>query len=148
MNKKILYLIPIIILILLFIVIFNKKEDTGKFYLDDKYYNNGEFIGTKKVNNGSYLLNMYGDMCIFSTPCEDIFKVVMEKYKIDVLSISYDDFKSTKYAKDVLYAPSFLIIKNGKLIAYLDSESDSDLEIYQDSDKFEEWLSKYIYLEK
>ena len=38
------------------------------------------------------------------------------------------------------------IIKNGKLINYLDTEKDEDLNRYQDSLEFEKWLNKYIYL--
>ncbi len=148
MNKKILYIIPIVILIVAIIFLIYPKEEKGKFYLDDKYYNNGEFIEVNKLPRGTYIAYVYANVCIFPTPCDKIFKEVMEKYKIDMLEISFDDIRDTKYHKEVIYAPSALIIRNGKLIAYLDAESDIDLEKYQDASKFEEWLSNYIYLEK
>ena len=46
------------------------------------------------------------------------------------------------------YAPSVLIIKDGKIVTFLDAEKNSDIEKYQDIDKFTEWVSKYIYLKK
>ena len=147
MNKKLLYIIPIIIVIML-LFIFYPKKNNGKFYLDKEYYNDGEFILTSYLPRGTYIAYVYANVCIFSVPCDSIFKEVMNKYNIDMLEISYDDMKKTKYHENVLYAPSVLIIKNGNLIAYLDAESDDDLEIYQNSDKFEEWLNNYIYLEK
>ena len=121
------------------------------FYLDDKYYNNGDYISvtSEKIdNNGSYLLYTYNNFCALPVHCENIFKEIMEKYKIDVLSIPFDNFKNTDYYNKIKYAPSIIIIKNGEIISYLDANSDKDLEKYQNADKFEEWLKKYIYLEK
>ena len=147
MNKKLLYIIPLIVIAMLLFLFYPKNSD-GKFYLDKKYYNKGEFIETNILPRGSYVAYVYANVCIFSVPCDSIFKEVMNKYNIDMLEISYDDMKKTKYHEKVLYAPSVLIIKNGNLIAYLDAESNDDLEIYQNPDKFEEWLNMYIYLEK
>lgn len=148
-NKKLIYIVlGVIILGILSFLIFN-KNDSKLFYLDSKYYNNGEFIQVDSLNNlknDTYLLYTYGDFCIFNTPCEDIFKSVMDEYKIDIVKMHYDNFKNTKYHNKVRYAPSVLIIKNGKLIAYLDTEKDEDLNRYQDSLEFKNWLNKYIYL--
>ena len=124
-----------------------------KFYLSDKYYNNGEFIEVTKSdleskNNETYLLYTYNDYCNFKIPCDQIFKEFMKKYKIDCLSISFKDFKNTNYYETIKYAPSIIIINNGKVIKYLDAEKDEDLQRYQDEEKFEEWLSNYIYFSK
>ena len=72
----------------------------------------------------------------------------MEKYKIDILSIPFNDFKNTNYYKTVKYAPSIIIVKNGEIVSYLDANSDKDLDKYQNTDKFINWLKEYIYLEK
>ena len=37
--------------------------------------------------------------------------------------------------------------KEGKIVTYLDANSNKDLDRYQDSKKFEEWINKYIYTE-
>jgi hypothetical protein len=139
----------IILLIVIFLLVgcSNNKE----FYLTDKYYNKGEFIEVKEDelnSNESYLLYTYNNFCVLPVHCENIFKQVMEKYKIDILSMPFDTFKNTSFHKEVKYAPSILIIKNGKIITYLDANSDKDLEKYQNITKFEEWLKEYIYLEK
>ena len=151
MNKKIKSLldvrviIPLIIIVILVIIFY---PDTKKhFYLDDKYYNTGDFIEVSTLPRGTYLVYVYANVCIFPTPCDKVFKEVMDKYDIDMLEISYDNFKKTKYHNKVLYAPSVMIIYKGNLKAYLDAESDDDLEKYQDASKFEEWLMQYIWLE-
>ena len=79
-------------------------------------------------------------------------KAYAEKYakneNIEILSMSIDEFKKTSYYKTVKYAPSVLIIEDGKIVTFLDAEKNSDIEKYQDIDKFTEWVSKYIYLTK
>lgn len=124
-----------------------------KFYLEDKYYQDGNYIDItideyNKIKDTSFILFTYNSFCQFSVPCQDIFASVMEKYNISFLSMPYSEFKATKLHDKVKYAPSVILVKNGQIKAYLDSEKDSDIELYQDSAKFEEWLSKYIYLEK
>ncbi len=141
--KKVLLLI----IILLLVGCSNEKE----FYLTEKYYNNGDYISVLASDikdNESYILYTYNNFCILPVHCENIFKEVMEKNKIDVLSIPFEEFKNTSFYKKVKYAPSVLIIKNGEIVAYLDANSDNDLEKYQDTTKFEEWLKNYIFLEK
>ena len=78
----------------------------------------------------------------------NIYKIIFVKYKIDFLSIQFDEYKKTSFYKKVEYAPSVLLIKNGKIVAYLDANKDSDLNKYQNPDEFEKWISEYIYLEK
>lgn len=140
-------------IVLLIITIFlicgcGKKE---LFYLNDKYYNNGDYVNVTSNDidyNNSYLLYTYNNFCALPVHCEDIFKEVMEKYKIDILSIPFNDFKNTNYYKTVKYAPSIIIVKNGEIVSYLDANSDKDLDKYQNTDKFINWLKEYIYLEK
>lgn len=139
----------VVLLLIIFLLVgcTNEKE----FYLTDKYYNKGEFIEILPNDirsDESYLLYTYNNFCVLPVHCENIFKEVMEKYKIDLLSMPFDDFKNTAFHKEVKYAPSVLIIKNGEIVSYLDANSDKDLEKYQNITKFEEWLKEYIYLEK
>ena len=62
--------------------------------------------------------------------------------------MSIDEFKKTSYYKTVKYAASVLIIRDGKIVTYLDAEKNSDIEKYQDVEKFTEWVEKYIYFNK
>ncbi len=144
MIKKIFLLI-----ILLLSITGCKKEDNNKLYLTNKYYNNGSFIDiqSKDINNmknETYILYTYNNYCTFSKPCEDIFKEVMEKEKIDFLSIPFEEFRNTYLYDTVKYAPSIIIVNNAKIVAYLDANSDEDLNKYQDTLVFKEWLNTYI----
>ena len=149
MNKKILI---ILIILLIFTGCTNKKNNnTSTFYLDDKYYNKTDYIKVNsseldELSHSSFLLFTYNNYCTLKIPCENIFSDFMKKYKIGIVSIKFEDFKNTKYYDKVKYAPSILVIKEGKIIDYLDAESDDDLDKYQDVDEFTKWVKKYINL--
>ncbi len=141
--KKILLLIAIFLLV--------GCSNNKAFYLTDKYYNKGDFIEVNEEDinyDESFVLYTHNSYCALPIHCETIFKGVMEKYKIDFLSMTFEDFKETDFYKKVKYAPSIIIVKNGEIITYLDANSNDDLEKYQDVIKFEEWIQKYIFLEK
>lgn len=131
----------------------NQNDDIKRFYLNDKYYNEGNYIkidnnDLKKLENESYVLFTYNGYCSMTSSCEEIFKEFMEKYKIDFLSMHFEDFKKTKLYDKVKYAPSVILVENGKIKAYLDANEDDDLEYYRDSNKFANWMNNYVYFSK
>ena len=98
MNKKIIIsaIILTIIIVVPAILMMNKYE---KFYIEDKYYTNGEFIkiDSNELNQlidskESFLLYTYNDYCSLKIPCDDIFKEVMEENNISMYSIRYEEF--------------------------------------------------------
>lgn len=145
----------IIVIIALTIIVFsaNTTKNNTIFYLSDKYYNNGESIkvdeeSIKDLAKDSFLIFTYNSFCGMAKPCEEVFDSVLKKNKIDYVSIPIESFRKTKYHDTVKLAPSFIIIKNGEIVAYLDAEKDSDIDYYQNEDAFEKWLSNHIYLKK
>ena len=150
-NKIFFICYVVVILIVLVFYLFN--HDTHKIYLSNKYYNEGSFIKVKSddlnnLENENYILFTYNNYCNMSIPCEDIFKEFMEKYKINFLSMPFDEFKKTKFYKKVKYAPSVIVVKKGSIVTYLDANSDDDLDRYQDVNEFKKWLDNYIYFSK
>lgn len=142
----------VLFLILLFIICGCDKDNSGKFYLSDKYYGDGEYIEVEssdiRKNNDSYVLFTYNNFCTLAVPCEDVFEKFMKENDISFLSMPFDEFKDTYLYDTVKYAPSVIIVHKGKVVAYLDAENDDDLKKYQDTLEFKDWLSTYIYLEK
>lgn len=69
-----------------------------KINLSKKFYNNGKYIDIKsnqinKYKNDNFVIFTYNSYCNLEVPCEKIFQKVMNKYKIDFLSIKIDEFK-------------------------------------------------------
>ena len=161
-NKKIWIIGGIVLVLIIGLLVFcllNKDEELevndDQFALDSEYYNKGEYIqiDTEKVkelvdNKKTFLLFTYNNYCNFPVPCDSIFQEVMDKYKIDVLKIPFDKFKDTDFYETVKFAPSLMIIKEGKIIDYLKADEDGDMDKYQDVKAFRNWLNSYIVLKK
>ena len=140
----------VLLIITLLLITGCKEKQIEKFYLNNKYYNEGKFITINNIDNlkkDTYILYTYNNYCTFKKPCEEVFKEYMEKYKIDFYKMPFDQFKKTTLYTKVRYAPSIILVKEGKIVEYLDANSNKDLEKYQDTKKFEEWINKYIYTE-
>ena len=153
MNKKLFILFSLLIILLSGCTNkINQNDGKERIYLNKEYYNKGEFIkvNSKELDSldGSFVIFTHNSFCSMGVPCEDIFKSFMEKYKIDFIKIEFDLFKESKYYEFVKYAPSIIIVKNGKVVAYLDANSDDDIDKYQDTSKFEKWIDNYIYFKE
>ncbi len=152
MKKKIIIILGVVLLIVIStIYLLSKNTTKDKIYLTDKYYNNNKFIEVNnkelsKLNKENYILFTYNNYCTLPIPCEYIFEEFMNKYNISIISIPFKEYKKTNYYKKVKYAPTIIIINKGKVVAYLDANSNSDLNKYQDIKEFEQWISNYIYL--
>ena len=139
--------------ILLLVVIVLISGCANRFYLDQEFYKtDGEFVNitSEDFDNlvyQNYVLFVYNNYCALSVPCDEIFKQYMEENNINFLSMSYEEFKSTKLHKTVDFAPSVIVVRNWKIIDYLDSEKDEYLDMYQDVEKFWEWFEKYVYVD-
>ena len=78
------------------------------------------------------------------------FKVVLDEFqkdnKLTFYSTEIANAQKTELNDKIKFAPSFVIYKEGKLVAYLDAQSDKDKDYYKTVDNFKEWLTKYINL--
>lgn len=151
-NKKSIIIVIVIIIsiiILTFLGYICKKE---KFYLEDNYYTydmkkvSYNDINKLEKEKKSFILFTYNPYCSLKIPCDKIFEEYAKNKNITILTIPFDKFKKTEYYKTVKYAPSVIIINKGKIITYLDAEKDKDIKLYQDTNKFGNWIEKYIKL--
>lgn len=141
------YIIAVVVIAIFLALVISTKE--GQIKLTDKYYNEGKFvenIDISTIKNENYILYVYNPYCSFPVPCEAIFKSFMDEYKIDIVSLPFSEFKNTYLYQTVKYAPSIIVVKNGRIVAYLDANSDKDTQKYQDEEAFKTWIEKYVYL--
>ena len=149
MKKKLL-----IVITLLLVVFLTGCTEDEKVTLSNRFYNsNGVYIDIhssdiEKYKNDNYILYVYNNFCNFTVPCDSIFKEFMEEEKIDFLSMPIDEYKKTNFYNKVKYAPTVMVIRNNKIVAYLDANSDKDLNKYQDTKEFSDWIKEYIIIKK
>lgn len=137
-----------IIIICLFL---SACTNSSKFSIEKEYYKESKFIDVSsedikelKENKKSFIVFTYNNYCMLEIPCDEIFKKVMNKYNISFLYLPYEEMKNTFIYDEVKLAPSVILIKEGEIVAYLNTESDEDLIKYQDTEEFEKWLTSYI----
>ena len=153
-NNKIFLLAPLLLLLSIIVVVI-KQSPMHQFYLEDKYYSDSKFIEietndlNKLINNKeSFVLFIYQPACITSSNFEQILYDYLETNHISIYKIPFSDIKNTTLSKSVKYYPSFAIFNNGKLIDYLDANSDEDLEYYESKEGFEKWFTNYVLLKQ
>jgi len=128
------------------------------FSLDDEYYNEANLIEIENVEELNNLVLDKKSFCVFlylpgCTSCA-AFKPVLEEYisnnDLTFYSISMKTIedKTDPISKKVEYAPSLIIFKEGKIIAYLDAKSDDHIEYYKSVDGLSKWMSNYIKIKE
>lgn len=154
MKKKVILIISCIIVIIVGISLyFIRSNHNKKFYLSKEYYGINNFINTNynEVNSiikdkKSFILFTYNNFCNLQIPCDSIFEKFAKQNKIGIYSIPFDDFKNTTLYNMVKYAPTVIIVNNGKIVTYLDANKDEDIDKYQDIDEFTNWIKNYILI--
>ena len=148
--KKIIIVFVFIILIPLSLLFINNLTKQ-KITLESKYYNTGKFIDINGANlnellnnKENFILFTYNNFCTFKVSCDEIFNESIKELNITILKIPFDEFKTTYLYNEVNYAPSVILIKEGKIIKYLNPEKNEDLPKYQDKKEFTSWIKEYI----
>ena len=158
MNKKSLGIVGVILLLVVVIggcgLFFGIKAINNRpFRLEEKYYDNMSIIDIDHNRyeelvdkKESFILYLTLDGCTTCTIFAHKATDFVVKNKITVYRIEYKEFSQTDLKGEVEYAPSMLIFKKGKLKAFLDAQSDEDLQYYKDSNSLRTWFEKYIEL--
>lgn len=145
----------IILLVLVILSMTGCIKENNKFYLNDEYYNDGKLvdIDNKELtnmlkSNDSFILFTYNPYCNFKVSCESIVEEFSKSNNITIFKIPFEEFKNTKLYNTVKYAPSIVLINNGKIENYLDPNKDEDSIKYQDEKALKDYIEMYIDTKK
>lgn len=130
-----------------------QEEKIEPFDLKEEYYQESKQIeldldGLNKLieDKESFGVFVYLPGC---TSCAAFSEVLSEFQKDNTLTFYKTEIKyakQTDIGNKITYAPSFIIFKEGKIVAYLDAESNKDKPVYDTVENYKEWLTKYINL--
>ena len=155
MKKRIIIILSIIFIIFSVIIIIERdlifKTSNVLFYLDDKYYNKGVSIEISSLefeekikNKESFALFIHQPVCSKSYEFNKIQSLYQQENNMVFNKILFENMKNTNLYETIKYYPSFAIFKDGKLIDYLDAESNDDILKYKDYDEFSKWFNSYV----
>lgn len=123
------------------------------FSLEEKYYEDSsiEEIDTNTLeqlinDKESFAVFVYQPLCENSNNLESIINELIDTYQMSFYKIKFTDIKETNLGKKVKYYPSFVIYKDGKVVDYLESDKDEDINKFKNLEDFKSWLSSYIKL--
>ncbi len=122
-----------------------------KFQLDTAYYGKSglheisvaelqQLIDEKK----SFGLFIYQSSCESSANFEKVLTEFSEQNQIQLEMTSFSYVRKSGLVGDLKYYPSFALYHDGKLVTFLDADSDSDISYYQSVAEFTEWWKKYV----
>lgn len=145
----------IILLVLVILSMTGCTKENSKFYLNDEYYNAGKLvdIDSKELtnmlkSNDSFILFTYNPYCNFKVSCENVVENFSKNNNITIFKIPFEEFKNTKLYNTIKYAPSIILINNGKIENYLDPNKDEDSIKYQDEKALKDYIEMYIDTKK
>ena len=147
MRKLLLLIIPLFLLF--------GCTNSEPFYLDDELYNSNELVDIESTDleqyindNKSFAVFIYTQGCFTCFDFEKYLEEFQEKYKIKFYAMNASEMKKTEISEYIKYSPSIVIYNKGKIISYLDAESNDDKKYYESMEGLYDWFTKYVILKE
>ena len=125
------------------------------FCLSDEYYQNSTFheLNSDKLDDlvsdkKSFVIFIHQPFCSMSYDFDKILTEFVNEYQISFYKMSFTEMKETSLKKRIKYYPSLVIYHKGKVVDYLDANSNEDSECYRSLNGFSKWFFKYVKLER
>ncbi len=124
-----------------------------KFALSSEYYGSAEVqdININELQSlidgqKSFGLFISQPTCQASADLEKNLDVFLEAYPLKFYEISFSTIKDDNIIPDLKFYPSFAIFHNGRVVDFLEADSDEDAAAYTSVDGFKDWFSGYVEL--
>lgn len=152
--KKGRVIIPLLLLVISLITSGCIKED-NTFYLDSQYYGSSKLNETDADSlenlleeKETFALFVYQPLCAASEDFKDVLTDFTKENGMSFYKITYSKLKETSLKEAVKYYPTLVIIREGEIVDFLESDSAEDYNYYKTSDGFKTWFTKYVKLKE
>ncbi len=122
-----------------------------KFSLSPQYYEDTGFhdidtAGLQQLINDktSFALLIWQPACQTSADFEQVVKDFSEQNHLSLEKINFTSARKSGLVGELKYYPSVALYREGKLVTFLDADSDEFLEYYKSVEGFSKWWEKYI----
>lgn len=152
-NRRSLIIIVVSFVVILVAFVIIMLTRSHKFALSSEYYGTAEVQDTNTDELQSFIdgqksfgLFISQPACQASADLEKNLDVFLEAYPLKFYEISFSTIKDGDIVPDLKFYPSFAIFYNGRVVDFLEADSDEDAAAYTSVDGFEDWFSGYVEL--
>ena len=121
----------------------NRNADAKKY---------ADVINNLMKNRKSFIIAIFPDDTCYADTGDPSFlnnmRALAEENNLYYYYIGLLVYKQTDLYKQVKYAPTVIIVYKGKILAYLDAESDEHLKYAKDPNEFNKWFKSYVNVTK
>ena len=149
--KKNSIIIGIVLLIMLLCTACGNKT----FMLEEKYYGESKFVEIDNEDydklisdKESFAIFIYQPLCAASSSFKEVLTEYSNTKGIVFYKMTQTKMKESKLGETLKYYPSLVIVKDGKVVDYLDANSSDDTRYYQNAENFNNWFTTYVELKE
>lgn len=124
-------------------------KQTGEFRLSEGNYGEAatpEITAAEFRNlvaeKQSFIVVAHMMLCPAELPLKDVAKRLARGEKLRIYFLNEHEFEQTKLKDEIKYLPTAVVIRDGKVVEFLDAEADEDVEGYQTVEGLKDWLEK------
>jgi len=132
------------------ILIINNQQEQP-FRLDSEYYAASESIDITKdqyedliAQKKSFVVMVDKPDCVTTTSMREYMSGFPGDTQFKYYRMMWEDVSKSSLHEKVKFAPSIAIIHEGTVKAWLDADSDKDVEYYNSAEALQSWIKKYI----
>ena len=149
--KKNSIIIGIVLLIMLLCTACGNKT----FMLEEKYYGESKFVEIDNEDydklisdKESFAIFIYQPLCAASSSFKEVLTEYSNTKGVVFYKMTQTKMKESKLGETLKYYPSLVIVKDGKVVDYLDANSSDDTRYYQNAENFNNWFTTYVELKE
>lgn len=152
MKRRFLGIVAVVISTLVVVIaVFYAKN--ARFTLEPEYYGTAEIqtieigeLQTLADEQKSFGLFVSQPSCQASADLEKYLNEFLNTHPLKFYEISFSTLKGSDIVPDLRFYPSFVIFRDGKVVDFLEANSDEDADAYTSPDGFTNWFSNYVEL--
>ena len=145
----------IIIGIVLLIILLCTACGNKTFMLEEKYYGESKFVEIDNEDydklisdKESFAIFIYQPLCAASSSFKEVLTEYSNTKGVVFYKMTQTKMKESKLGETLKYYPSLVIVKDGKVVDYLDANSSDDTRYYQNAENFNNWFTTYVELKE
>ncbi len=147
LTAGIILLVTLVICVAAFLIF----RQPATFRLDPEYYDTAqiedidiaelrELVDERKT----FAVFAHQPGCQTSVELSQIVQDFSAEHQLKIYQTNFSDLKASGLVPNLRFYPTFVIFRDGEVVAFLAADSDEDAAAFSSLDGFTKWFSKYV----